>query len=78
MLSFGDVFSHFCERLFVNTLKVGCHHSYFSGVRVPPDFVCVMFYRFIVCLFVIALSVLLQFTASEYPFGIFFYTIKEF
>ena len=48
--------------------------SVFSGVRVALSFVfCVVFCRtlFVPCLLAIALSVLFQFTISDYPLGFF-------
>jgi len=47
-------------------------HTVVRGVRVTRSFVfCVMFCRPLFVLLVIVLSVLLQITASDYPFGIF-------
>jgi uncharacterized membrane protein len=44
----------------------------FSGVRVTQSLaLCVMFCRSLFVLLAIVLSVLLRFTDSDYPFGIF-------
>ena len=43
----------------------------FSEVRVAQSLVFCVFCRFVLYLFVIVFSVLLRFTDSDYPFGIF-------